>query len=161
MQSEYRDELRRWANALVERGDDEALRAAGRAITTLCDANVAGDPIDRGELERFAKGLGRSEVAELRAAGRAIRALCAENATLGKKPAAAVEASRPRRRLPRPRPVALPWRWVAAAAGAIAILGGAAAVGARAAAPHLDATGPSQGAAIGPEALASLSFATG
>ena len=39
----------------------------------------------RQELERWAEGLLRSEVAELRAAGRAIRSLCGENVELEKR----------------------------------------------------------------------------
>ena len=96
MEPSHREELARWAEALGD-SDTPDVRAAGRAIGSLCAANaelarpdgVAADggarrptPAERQELERWAKGLTRSDAAELRAAGRAIRALCAENARL-------------------------------------------------------------------------------
>ena len=122
----------------------------------------------RQELVRWAAALARSEVAELRAAGRAITTLCAENDELERRLArleppgpgddgsgTARSAERRREAKPKRR---LPWRRALVAAGLAALGISGVAVGARAAAPELVATGPEQDALIGSAALATLSF---
>jgi hypothetical protein len=176
MEPSHREELARWAEAL-RRSEAEDVRAAGRAIGSLCEANAellrrqgaeADDaapgptPAERQELERWAKGLTRSEVAELRAAGRALRTLCAENAALQRgAPSAHSDEAVPTERPPRERrrpTIAIPRRVPAVAVAALAVLAGAVVVGARAAAPDLEVTGPPGDAVVGPAELASLSF---
>ena len=160
MGSAPREELSRWAHAL-ERADGDDLRAAGRAIHTLCEQPESLGQSERRELERWAKTLGRSETAELRAAGRAIRALCVESPALEDEPAPPDPEKRapvrPEPRTPR-KPIAVPWRALGIALGALALLGGAAVVAARAAAPELGATGPPANAVVGRVTLATLSF---
>ena len=130
----------------------------------------------RKELEQWAAGLARSDVAEVRAAGRAIRTLCAENEALerrlaqlepepphdggGGEPPAAPAPREPRapraaRRRPRPQ---LPWRRIAIAAAA-GVAAAALALAARAAAPELTVTGPAQDARVGVAALPELEVA--
>ena len=107
MEPSQREELSRWAESLEESEDDD-LRAAGRGIRALSEANRelrrqaasaavdqgeprATSPLDPGqckELERWARTLARADVAELRAAGRAIRGLCAEHESLERGSAA-------------------------------------------------------------------------
>ncbi len=107
MEPSQREELSRWSES-HERSDSDDLRAAGRGIRALCEANrelgrrrsstdevdsgeptAATTPVDRKELERLAKTLARADVAEQRAAGRAIRILCAEHEQLERTIAAA------------------------------------------------------------------------
>ena len=179
MQAEDRQKLARWAEALG-RSDAEELRAAGRAITSLCAANAAGTQTDRRELERWAKSLARADVAELRAAGRAIRLLCAEaeqlerasgaapvsngagGAAAARQPEASSESeAAPRRSLGWPLPrVTISWRRAAAVLGVLFLLVAVLAFAARAAAPDLTAAGPEQDALIGTAELAGLSFSS-
>ena len=127
MEGESRQELVRWAAALA-RSDVAELRAAGRAITTLCAENE--------ELER--------------------RLARIEPPDSGDDRSSAASSTKPRRAPKAKRP--LPWRraLTVPALGALGIL--TVAVGARAAGPDLVATGPEQDALIGSSALAGLSF---
>ena len=160
MGSARREELSRWAHAL-ERADGDDLRAAGRAIRTLCETPETLGSSERNELERWAKALGRSETAELRAAGRAIRALCVESPALEDEPASPAPEKRapvrPKPRTPR-KPIAVPWRALGIGLAALALLGVAAVAAARAAAPDLGATGPPTNAVVGRSALGTLTF---
>ena len=158
MDAEYLDGLSRWAEDL-EGSEVEALRAAGRAMRTLSDANAAGVAIDPTQFQGRAKGLAGSEVAELRAAGRAIRALCTENAALESRLEPCVAPERRRRRL---RSMGVSRRGAGIGLAALVAVGGivGVAVAARAAAVGVDATGPVTGAVIGAAGMASLSFST-
>ncbi len=127
MEGESRQELVRWAAALA-RSEIAELRAAGRAITTLCAENE--------ELERR---LARLEPPDGDGQG-------GDPARV----AAPGRAAKPKR--------ALPWRRALIAAAVVALCISGVAVGARAAGPELVATGPEQDALIGRTALASLSF---
>ena len=178
MQAEDRQNLARWAEALG-RSETEELRAAGRAIATLCAASADGSRPDRRELERWAKSLARSDTAELRAAGRAIRILCAEREQLeragvaapasngaGETTASRPEPSSPARRAARSAAIVVAAARVDSRRRAVAVLGvvlllvAVLALAARAATPDLAAEGPEQDAVIGPEALAGLSFSS-
>ncbi|MBA3330872.1 MAG: hypothetical protein H0T39_08400, partial [Actinobacteria bacterium] len=173
MDAEHRDGLSRWAEDL-EGSEFEALRGAGWAIRTLCDANAAGVAIDPTEFKRRAKGLAGSEVAELRAAGRAIRTLCAENATLENRLEPNVAPTRRGGRTPSRRRawvrsvrrwpdwLGISRRGAGIGLAALVAVGGivGVAVAARAAALGVDATGPAPGAVIGAAGMASLSFST-
>ena len=156
MEAERRQELAHWAEAL-EHAESEELRAAGRAILTLSETPEALSASERRELEQWAKALADSETATLRAAGRAIRALAAERVTHesdaqepGALPAPDSAGTR--------KPIRVPWRPLAIVFGVLALLGGAAVMAARAAAPELGATGPSANAVVGRADLAKLSF---
>ena len=81
MDAGHREELSRWASVLAQSSDAQTA-AAGRAIQSLCAANEAGIPVERGELMSLAKTLKDAKAAERRAAARAIRSLCDENAEL-------------------------------------------------------------------------------
>src|SRR5918992_3364383 len=129
------------------------------------------EPAHRTELERWAEGLMRSEVAELRAAGRAIRSLCGENEALERR-VAALERQAPARPEPAPRadeePPRSPRRWAAitpgrrvlAAVAAVAVIGAIVALAARAAVPELAVTGPPRGALVGSAGLSRLEVST-
>ena len=176
MQAEDRQNLVRWAEALG-RSETEELRAAGRAITTLCAANPEGTQADRRELERWAKSLGRADVAELRAAGRAIRILCSEQEqreragvvapaanSAGEAAAARPEPSptgetQRRPRLSSPR-LSISRRRAVVVLGVLLVVSAVLALAARAATPDLTAEGPELDAVVGPKALAGLSFSS-
>jgi hypothetical protein len=102
------------------------------------------EPAHRKELELWAEGLMRSEMAELRAAGRAIRSLCGENEALEQRvarleghgdaeprPEADDDAGASPRRAVGP----VPWRRVLIAVAAVAVVGAVVALAARAAVP--------------------------
>ncbi|HXH87868.1 MAG TPA: putative glycoside hydrolase [Gaiellaceae bacterium] len=132
-------------------GEELAGRAES-AITELRGANASAAPLDVREHERLAKELVRAPTADLRSAGRTIRALCAENAALGggDEPLARARPAR--------KPRYIPWKPLALGLAALVLLGGVAAVAARAAAPELGASGPATDALIGLDDLATLSF---
>ena len=148
MNAGQRDELSRWAEVLVQSGDQHTA-AAGRAIQSLCVANAAGTGIERRQLMRLARALRGAKTAELRSAGRAIRSLCDENATLK----AGAPAQRPARRTLHVR-----WRGLAGGGGALLLLAGGVVIAARAAEPDLGATGPAPHSLIGRKGLAALAF---
>lgn len=128
MERESRQELERWAAAL-SRSEIAELRAAGRAITTLCAEN---DELSRrlARLEPPDPGDGDDLAGSAR------------------------QAERERRQQKR----TLPWRRavVVAALAALGLAG--VAVAARAAGPELVVTGPDEDALIGAAALSGLSF---
>src|SRR5215213_80437 len=164
MNAGQQQELSRWAATLEESESDER-RAAGRAIRLLTEANRAlehahgngggpVEPLDRRELERWSARMTNAEAAELRAAARAIRALCAEHerreredGRAGSKPKAVARVRRPSRR-------------ALTVVAVLVLVAGSVAFGARAAAPDLHADGPEDGALLGGDALASLSFSS-
>ena len=121
--------------------------------------------------ERWAKSLGRADVAELRAAGRAIRILCSEQeqreragvvapaangageaAAARPEPSPTGETQR-RPRLSSPR-LSISRRRAVVVLGVLLVVSAVLALAARAATPDLTAEGPELDAVVGPKALA-------
>lgn len=127
MERESREELERWAAALA-RSEVAELRAAGRAITTLCAENE--------ELARRLTKLERSDPGDGDAS----------------PPPRRSTGSRQKAKR------TLPWRRAVLVAGVAALGVSGAAVAARATGPELVTTGPEQDALIGSAALSALSF---
>ena len=131
MDKESRQELERWAAALA-RSEVAELRAAGRAIGTLCAEN-----------ERLAERLARLEPPDSDRGG-----------DDGDESAPPARSARARPRAKR----TLPWRRAILVAGLAALAVSGAAIASRAAGPDLATTGPEQDSLIGRAALAELSF---
>ncbi|HWG55437.1 MAG TPA: putative glycoside hydrolase, partial [Gaiellaceae bacterium] len=141
MRAGNRKELEQWAEALT-RSDVAELRAAGRAIRTLCAEN-----------EELARRLARLEPPpqdedDDRRGGDAV----APAAEVAPPPRPRRERrSRTRRATP-----SLPWRTLGIAAAAVALAAAAGAAAVRAAAPDLAVSGLTDGAVVGAAGLQEL-----
>ena len=132
--SGHRQELERWVAALA-RSDVAELRAAGRAIATLCAENEA---LER-RLARLEPQPPDDDAGDAPAGG----------------PAPRSPRARPRGPKRRARRQ-LPWRRIAVAGGGAVLVAGVLALAARAAAPDLDVSGLDGAARVGRAALPKL-----
>jgi len=143
--SEQRQELERWGDALA-RSDVAELRAAGRAIKTLCAEN-----------DRLTTQLGVAVSQSRVSKDPRAEAGAAEEAPRGRPPGSRAHRDRTRRTFSFPSR-SFPSRLALLTLAGIAAVCVLVALVARAAVPEVEAAGPEQGARIGPTSLASLAF---